>query len=111
MDYKEIGRKIRMKRKALDLTQAELAKRAGLTESSISRYETGNIETLPTSTVHRICNVLNIAPAELLGLNSFEYDLQEIVDSADDLPDDVKKDLLDLLKQQIKICRRLITND
>lgn len=114
MDYKEIGRKIKTKRKELNLTQAELAKRIGLTESSISKYEAGKIETMPTSTVNRICDVLKIAPAELLGLTpqkAFEYDLKEIINSADDLPDDVKTELLDLLKQQIKICRRLITND
>lgn len=114
MDYKEIGRKMKTKRKELNLTQAELAKRIGLTESSISKYEAGKIETMPTSTVNRICEVLHIAPAELLGITtqkSFEYDLKEIINSADDLPDDVKTELLDLLKQQIKICRRLYTND
>ena len=111
MDYKEIGSKIRTKRKELSLTQAELAKKIGLTESSISKYEAGKIETMPTSTVDRICKVLHIAPAELLGLTpqkAFEYDLKEIIKSANDLPDDVKTDLLELLKQQIKICRRLL---
>ena len=114
MDYKAIGVRIRRKRKELNLTQADLAKRIGLTESSISKYEAGKIETMPTSTVNRICSVLQIAPAELLGLSAkkaFEYDLNEIINSVDDLPDDVKKELLDLFKQQIKICRRLYTNE
>jgi transcriptional regulator with XRE-family HTH domain len=114
MDYKAIGIRIRHKRKELNLTQADLAKRIGLTESSISKYEAGKIETMPTSTVNRICQVLSLAPAELLGLTpkkAFEYDLKEIINSADDLPDDVKADLLNLLKQQIKLCRRLYTND
>ena len=114
MNYKEIGKKIKQKRKALNLTQSALAEKVGLTESSISRYEAGKIATMPTSTVNRICDVLRIAPAELLGLTpkkSFEYDLKEILTSIDDLPDDVKTDLLDLLKQQIKICRRLYKND
>lgn len=110
MDYKEIGRKIRCKRKELNLTQLELAKRIGLTESSISKYEAGKIETMPTSTVNRICEVLHIQPAELLGLTpnkSFEFDLKEILTSADDLPDDVKQELLNILKLQINLYRRL----
>lgn len=114
MNYKEIGKKIRAKRRDLSLTQAELAEKIGLTESSISKYEAGKIETMPTSTITRICNVLHISPAELLDLTperAFEFDLTEIINSVDDLPDDVKSDLLNLLKQQIKICRRLYTND
>ena len=108
LNYKEIGLKIKQKRKSLSLTQLELAERVGLTESSISRYESGKIATMPTSTVNKICRVLNIEPSELLGLtpeNSFEYDLKDILSSIDDLPLYIKKDLLDLLKQQIKLCR------
>ena len=108
LNYKEIGLKIKQKRKSLSLTQLELAERVGLTESSISRYESGKIATMPTSTVNKICRVLNIEPSELLGLTpetSFEYDLKDILSSVEDLPLYIKKDLLDLLKQQIKLCR------
>ena len=110
MKYKEIGARMKAKRKALNLTQLQLAERVGLTESSISRYESGKIATMPTSTVNRICNVLGIKPSELLGLtpqNSFEYDLKEILRLAGDLPDYAKTDLLALLKTQIKAYRRL----
>jgi transcriptional regulator with XRE-family HTH domain len=114
LNYKEIGTKIKQKRKSLNLTQLELAEKVGLTESSISRYESGKISTMPTSTVNKICSVLHIEPSELLGLttqNSFEYDLKEILTSIDDLPKEVKKDLLDLFKQQINLLRRVYTND
>jgi len=110
LNYKEIGSKIKERRKSLNLTQYQLAEKVGLTESSISRYEAGKISTMPTSTVNKICAVLNIKPSELLGLtqnNSFEYDLKDILTSVDDLPYEAKKDLLDLLKQQINLCRRL----
>ena len=110
LNYQEIGSKIKQKRKSLNLTQLELAEKVGLTESSISRYEGGKIATMPTSTVNKICNVLNIEPSELLGLTpetSFEYDLKDILNSVDDLPHHIKKDLLELFKQQIKLCRSL----
>lgn len=114
VNYTEIGKKLKSRRKSLNLTQSALAEMVGLTESSISRYEAGKIATMPTSTVKRICKVLHIEPSELLGLtpeNSFEYDLKEILKMADDLPPYVKSNLLLLLKQQIKIYRRLLQDD
>ena len=110
MNYTEIGKKLKSRRKALNLTQSALAEQVGLTESSISRYEAGRISTMPTSTVKRICEVLHIEPSELLGLTpekSFEYDIKEVLKMADDLPSYVKSNLLQLLKQQIKVYRRL----
>ena len=110
LNYQEIGLRIKHKRKALNLTQLELADRVGLTESSISRYESGKIATMPTSTVNKICSVLNLEPAELLGItpeNAFEFDLKDVLNEVDDLPVDIKKDILDLLKKQIKLYRRL----
>lgn len=110
MNYKEIGKKLKARRKSLNLTQSALAEMVDLTESSISRYEAGRISTMPTSTIKRLCEALHIEPSELLGLTpekSFEYDLKEILKMADDLPPYVKSNLLQLLKQQIKVYRRL----
>ncbi len=110
LNYKEIGAKIKQKRKSLNLTQLELADKVGLTESSISRYESGKIATMPTSTVNKICTVLNIEPAELLGITpekSFEYDLKDILASVDDLPLEFKKDILEQFKSQINLYWRL----
>lgn len=110
MDYAEIGKKIKLKRKSLSLTQQALAEMVGLTESSISRYEAGQISTMPTSTVRRICDALHIEPSELLSLTpdkSFEYDFKELLELADGLPHSIKADLLKAFEQQIKICRRL----
>lgn len=114
LNYKEIGLRIKQRRKSLNLTQLQLAEKVDLTESSISRYEGGKISTMPTSTVNKICKALNIEPAELLGItseNSFEYDLKEILKEVDNLPTEAKKELLNLFKQQINIYRRLYTND
>lgn len=110
MDYKAIGMRIKRRRKALHLTQLELSEKVGLTESSISRYESGKIATMPTSTVNRICNVLKIKPSELLGLNhtnSFEYDLKDILMQVEDLPIEIKREILNSFKSQIEVYRRL----
>ena len=110
LNYKEIGSKIKERRKNLNLTQLQLAEKIGLTESSISRYESGKIATMPTSTVNLICGVLGLNPSELLGItpeNSFEYDFRQVFKEIDQLPYEVKKDLVSLLKKQIRLCWRI----
>lgn len=110
LKYKEIGMRIKEKRKSLNLTQLELADKIGLTESSISRYESGKISTMPTSTINKICSVLRIEPSELLGItpdNVFEYDLKDVLDAAYDLPIDIKKESLELFKMQLNVYRRI----
>ena len=110
LNYKEIGLKIKQKRKSLSLTQLELADKVGLTESSISRYESGKIATMPTSTINKICKVLNIEPAELLGITpekEFEYDLKDILTTIDKLPQEYKKSILEQINAQINLYWRL----
>ncbi len=50
MDAKRLGKKIRLSRVEMDLTQTQLAQRIGGKQKSISRYETGasfpSLETL-----------------------------------------------------------------
>lgn len=50
MDIKKLGKKIKLARIELDLTQTQLAKKINAKQKSISRYETGaslpSIETL-----------------------------------------------------------------
>jgi len=50
MDAKKLGKKIKLARVELDLTQTELARRIGAKQKSISRYEAGKsvpkVETL-----------------------------------------------------------------
>lgn len=110
LNYKEIGSKIKQKRKSLNLTQLELAEKVGLTESSISRYESGKIATMPTSTVNKICRELHIEPAELLGITpetAFEWDLKDILASIEDLPSEYKTAIIDQIKSQINLYWRL----
>jgi len=58
MDTKEVGRKIRERRRMLDINQWELARRVGVTQSYISNIENGYV--LPDNEmVKAIENALN----------------------------------------------------
>ena len=63
----EMGMRIRDRRTELDMSQAELARRAGYTNRSIeTRIEKGEVD-LTTSKIEVIANILETTPAYLLG--------------------------------------------
>lgn len=65
MDYRELGRRVRQRRVMREMTQEDLAKKAGISCSFVGHIERGekkfSIETLVT-----ICNALEISPNYLL---------------------------------------------
>lgn len=62
-----LGEIIRARRKALDLTQAELADRSGLSQMSVSLFENGrrnpSLGTLDVLAVHLKCNTSDLLRA------------------------------------------------
>ncbi len=65
MDAKRLGKKIRMGRVEMDLTQTQLAQRIGGKQKSISRYETG--ASLPSlDTLVKIAKALRKRPSHFL---------------------------------------------
>ena len=62
---KTIAEKIRDQRLALDLTQQELADRAGITNRTISNYETGAAKPRGIQ-LRRLCEVLGITEEYLM---------------------------------------------
>lgn len=78
MEYGSIGAKIQRCRKARGLTQAELAKRIGRTESSVAKYERGVVE-IPMSVLEKISTELKVPLNFLLGVGPFQ-DVQLLED-------------------------------
>jgi transcriptional regulator with XRE-family HTH domain len=57
MDAKKLGKRIKLARVEMDMTQADLAEATEIMQKSISRYETG--QSLPTlDTLERMAKVL-----------------------------------------------------
>ena len=57
MDAKKLGKKIKLARVEMDMTQADLAQATAIMQKSISRYETG--QSLPTlETLEKMARVL-----------------------------------------------------
>mgnify|MGYP004733594161 FL=1 len=68
-DIKEIGKRMREKRKELSMTLDEVADTVKVAKSTIQRYETGKIETPKIPVVREIAKALGVSSQWLLGEN------------------------------------------
>ncbi len=76
MDNKEIGEIIRNRRENLNISQRELAKKLGVSKSTISRWETGQIDNMKTWMINMLASALYLPVGILLGTQ------EEIEDAA-----------------------------
>ncbi len=75
-DTRKIGNKILEFRKALGLTQAELAEKAGLADRSYADIERGNVN-MRIETLLKICDALGITPDNVLTEENTALKLKE----------------------------------
>ena len=55
------------RRKELDLTLADIAKKMNVSEATVQRWESGNIKTLRHGRISQLAEILNVSPLVLLG--------------------------------------------
>lgn len=65
----EIGKRIFNARKKLKISRAELGKKVNLHESTVKRYEDGQIKSLDIEKMKEFANALDIDVKELIGWN------------------------------------------
>ena len=62
-----IGQRIKEKREQRRMTLDELSKLVGVTRQTLSRYETGVINNIPSDMIESIASALHTTPAQLMG--------------------------------------------
>jgi len=62
-----IGQRIKARREMRKMTLDELSKLVGVTRQTLSRYETGVINNIPSDMIERIATALHATPAQLMG--------------------------------------------
>ena len=65
LDYRKLGTRVRQQRELNEWTQAELAKRVGVSSSFIGHIERGE-KKASVETVVALCNAMEISPSVLL---------------------------------------------
>lgn len=63
----DTGKRIKARRKDLDMTQEELGQKAGVTKATINKYETGIVQNLKRSTIEDMAKALNVSPSYIMG--------------------------------------------
>ena len=92
MEQLKIGKFISAKRKEQNLTQEKLAEMLGVSNKSVSKWETGKC--MPDWSLHmRLCEILNISMNELLSGEAINED------NLNDIADDNSFILLKLLEK------------
>ncbi len=100
MDYKKLGFRVRQQRELNQLTQAQLAEKAGVTTSFIGHIERGE-KKASVETVVSLCNAMAISPSVLLqdSLNDGAMQSQLAIDADNE---DLMKGIMHMLREHAK---------
>ena len=89
LDYKAIGKRIKVARIRMEITQKQLADRVSVSPTHLSNIETGSTR-VSLTTIVKIANALNVTVDDLLCDNlvkarpQFERDMQSLLDDCND---------------------------
>ena len=107
LDYKAIGKRVKIAMIRADLTQEALAEKAGLSVTHMSNIETGNSKlSLPMAV--SLANALDVSVDEFLcdsvirSKDVFSHEVQELLDDCDDYEIRILTDLLKAAKTTIR---------
>ena len=97
MDYEKLGLRVRQQREMSNLTQNQLARKAGVTASFIGHIERGE-KKASVETIVALCNALEISPAVLLqdSLSDGALHSQVVIDAENQ---ELIKDLMRVLRE------------
>ena len=62
-----IGERIKQRRKEKKISVDFIARELGVSSSTVYRYEDSSIEKIPIRVFDKLCEILEVTPAELMG--------------------------------------------
>lgn len=91
MTYEDIGKRMKERRKELNISAIELADRLGLSKATIHRYENGDIKNIKLPVVNAMAQILKVNPLWLLGKSNVKdgHARYDVCDALDDLLRDI----------------------
>ena len=76
--YMGLGKRIKHRRKTLNLTADKLGEMIGKDRSTVYRYERDDIDNVSIKVVEQIANALNVTPGFLMGWETLEESEQRL---------------------------------
>lgn len=107
LDYKAIGKRIKIARIKADLTQEKLAEMIELSPTHLSNIETGTTR-VSLSTIVSLANALSVSVDDLLcdsvikSKVQFEKDIKDILQDCDDYEIRIIKDMMESMKATLR---------
>ena len=107
LDYKAIGKRIKIARIKADLTQERLAERINISPTHLSNIETGTTR-VSLSTMISIANALSVTSDDLLcdsivmAKSQFEKDIALLLEDCDEYEIRIVKDMIASLKESLR---------
>lgn len=92
----DLKNRLKNRRLELNLTQAEVAKQVGVSEGTISRWESGNIANMKRSYIAAYAKVLKLQPSAIMGISEDETE-----PNSGELSDRDEKDIQRRLKSAL----------
>ena len=85
MSYEDTGKRIKERRKEMNISAAELAERLGLSKATIHRYENGDIKNIKIPVLEALADVLKVNPLWLIDKSNIKewrttYDVSTALD-------------------------------
>lgn len=102
-----VGERMKARRKQLGVSADEVAKKLGVSRSTIFRYEKGDIEKLPTNIMDDLSDILKTTPAYLMGwsdipvVNNEIVDVTRLINIVHELEQDRKEKIYRFAEQQL----------
>ncbi len=73
----QIGERLKKKRKELGISVESIAEQLGVSYTTVYRYEASSITKIPVETFDKLCKILGVTPAELMGNSEDASDLEK----------------------------------
>lgn len=101
---KSVGKIIFDRRTALSLTQKDVADYVGVSEATVSRWESGHIDNMRRDRIAKLAKILRISPLVIMGVDEPAAPAPPAPQKSDGLPGlnarderDIERDLEDML--------------
>lgn len=106
MEKISIGALLKKRRTELSLTQRQVANKVGVTEATVSRWESGDIDNMRRDKIAGLANALRVSPLLIMGMddtyqlyNPVNREELELLDDYRDVPAEDKGIIRSVLKR------------
>lgn len=76
------GRRIRLKREELNISQTDFAKRVNISKQTLYKYENDIVTNIPSDKIEEIADALGVSPGYILGWVSDDEEPSQVNDLA-----------------------------